>query len=128
MKSGLSFNNPTVLVVDDEELMRQVVAIMVEENGGSVIEAVNGKDAIEKFSNLKDKIDCIFMDFSMPELNGFETYCEIKKLKADIPVIMMSGLAIIPEVQDLIQAGKIGFLSKPFHENELIDTLNNCLS
>ncbi|RMG42113.1 MAG: response regulator, partial [Candidatus Dadabacteria bacterium] len=111
--------NPTILVVDDEELMREVTTIMIEENGGESIVAIDGLDAVEKFAENVDEIDCVLMDFSMPQMNGYEAYLEIKKIKPDVGVVMVSGLKMIPEVVELKNKGEIEFISKPFHEVEL---------
>ncbi len=118
---------PRILVVDDEDLMREVVSIMIEENGGSVIEAVNGRDAVEKFKDQGDEVDCVFLDFSMPEMNGYEAYCAIRAINSQVPVIMVSGLGVTPEVANLQNSGEIKFMSKPFHESELIAVLNDSL-
>ena len=119
--------SPKVLVVDDEELMREVVAIMVEENGGQVLEAINGLDAVEKFKEHVNSVDCIIMDFSMPEMNGYEAYCEIRKLSDSVPFVMVSGLQVTPEIGELEKENQIAFLSKPFHEEDLIAVLQERL-
>lgn len=115
--------SPTILVVDDEELMREVVSIMIEENGGKVVTAVDGIDALEVFAENKGSISAIFMDVSMPRMNGYEAYLEIRKLDAEIPVLIVSGLNMTPEVEKLYKGGEVEFLSKPFHEVELIKAL-----
>ena len=116
-------SNPTILVVDDEELMREVVTIMIEENGGSVISAVDGQDAIEKFEEHASDISCVFMDFSMPRKNGYEAYVEIRNKSAEVPVVIVSGLSVTPEVEELKKNNQIVFLSKPFHEEQLLGAL-----
>lgn len=115
--------NPVVLVVDDEELMREVTSIMIEENGGTVITAFDGMDAVEKYAEDAEKIDFVFMDFSMPRMNGYEAYLEIKKINPKADIIMVSGLKLIPELQELKNKGEVEFLSKPFHEIELIKAI-----
>lgn len=116
--------NPTILVVDDEELMREVVSIMIEENGGSVIEAVHGLDAVQKFRENPEGIDCVFMDFSMPEMNGYEAYLEIRRMSNAVEFVMVSGLQVTPEINELCKADSVTFLSKPFHEEDLIAAIN----
>ena len=120
--------NPTILIVDDEELMREVASIMIEENGGSVLTAVDGLDAVEVFAENKEKISAIFMDISMPRMNGYESYIEIRKLSPTVPVLIVSGLKMMPEVQKLQANNEVDFLSKPFHEVELIKALNKVLA
>ncbi len=112
--------NPTVLVVDDEELMREVSSIMIQENGGKVIAAVDGLDAVERYAENKDKIDFVFMDFSMPRMNGYEACMEIRKINPAAKIVIVSGLKMLPEIEKMFRAGEIEFLSKPFHEVELL--------
>jgi CheY-like chemotaxis protein len=116
--------NPTVLVADDEELMREVVSIMIEDNGGTVLEAADGQEAVDVFKANQEKIDCVFLDFSMPHLNGYEAYCEMYKLNASVKALFVSGLNVTSEVQKLVDDKRVGFLNKPFHEHELLQALN----
>ena len=115
--------NPTVLVVDDEELMREVVSIMIEENGGKVLAASDGQEAVEVFEKHVDEIDYVCMDFSMPRMNGYEAFVEMRRLKPDIGVVIVSGLSVTPEVDELRQSKAVEFLSKPFHESELMKVM-----
>lgn len=117
----------TVLIVDDEELIREVTAIMVEENGGTALTATDGIDGIEVFAENQDKIDVIFLDFSMPRLNGYETYLQIKELKPSAKFIMSSGLTITPEVERLKNEGIVLFLNKPFHETEFMRAIKTLI-
>lgn len=112
--------SPTVLVVDDEDLMREVTSIMIEENGGKVISAVDGIDAVERYAENKEKIDFIFMDVSMPRMNGYEACVEIRKINPGAKIVVVSGLKMLPEIEKMFRAGEVEFLSKPFHETELL--------
>ncbi|NDC38364.1 MAG: response regulator [Proteobacteria bacterium] len=115
---------PTVLVIDDEELMLEVASMMLEEEGSAVKSAANGKEGVAILAKDPSGIDCIFSDFSMPEMNGLEVYQAAQKIKPGIPFVMVSGLRIIPEVQELMREGKIQFVSKPFHKAELFKAIN----
>ncbi|MCB0338898.1 MAG: response regulator [Bdellovibrionales bacterium] len=112
-----------VLVVDDEPLMREVTDIMIEENGGSTYLAADGDQAVKLFTKHKDEIDFVFMDFSMPIKNGYEAYLEIKKINPNVGVVFASGLRAIKEVEELVAAKEIEFITKPFHEIELLKAL-----
>jgi DNA-binding response OmpR family regulator len=68
------------------------------------------------------------MDFSMPEMNGYEAYLEIRKLSDSVEFVMVSGLQVTPEVGELCDSGEVAFLSKPFHEEELIAVINERLA
>ena len=115
---------PTILVVDDEELIREVASMMIEEEGGIVIGAPDGATALAILEEKKGAIDCIFSDFSMPKMNGYEVFVESNKITPDIPFVIVSGLKIVPEVEDLRRKGRIEFVSKPFHQVELVKAIN----
>jgi CheY-like chemotaxis protein len=119
---------PTVLVVDDEELMREVTCMMIEDNGGHTLTAVDGADAIEVFRNNQENISAILMDFSMPRMNGYEAYVQIRKISDAIKVVMISGLNITEEVRTLQGRGDVMFLAKPFGEDELLNVINEVLA
>ena len=116
--------NPTILVVDDEELIREVASMMIEEEGGAVLLAKNGKEAVDVYREHQSKIKCVFMDFSMPEMNGYEAYLEIMQINPKVGIVMASGLKIISEVEKLKNGGKIQFLSKPFQQSDVIRAIN----
>jgi CheY-like chemotaxis protein len=119
---------PTILIVDDEELMREVTSIMIEENGGKVLTATDGLDAVEVFAENKDKIDGIFLDISVPRMNGYEAFLELRKIEPNIAVLIVSGLQMTPEIEALQTSGQADYLSKPFHEVELIKALKRVMA
>ncbi len=108
-----------VLVVDDEELMREVISMTVEDNGGRVYAAANGRDALRLVEEHQE-IDLIFMDFSMPGMNGYETYLAMKEKKDALDVVFFSGLAVTPEVGELADKKEVEFVAKPFKAVELL--------
>jgi DNA-binding NtrC family response regulator len=115
---------PTVLVIDDEALMLEVASMMIEEEGSAVKSAATGKDGLSILSTEPNSIDCVFSDFSMPEMNGFEVYQAVQKIKPGVPFVMVSGLKLVPEVEALVREGKIQFVSKPFRKAELFRAIN----
>ncbi len=107
-----------ILVVDDEELIRKVIKEYAEYENYEVIEASNGKDAIDKFKMNSD-IDLVIMDIMMPEMDGFTTSEEIKKIE-DIPIIMLSAR---DQEYDKLLGFKLGiddYVTKPFSPKELM--------
>lgn len=107
----------TILVVDDEELIRKVIKDYCINENYEVIEAINGLEAIEKVKN--KKIDLIILDIMMPKLDGFEALKEIKKIK-DLPVIILSARK---EEYDKLLGFNLGtddYIIKPFSPKELM--------
>lgn len=110
-----------ILVVDDEEKIRAVIKKYAEFEGYSIAEAEDGMDAIEKFK--AGDFDLVILDVMMPELDGFSTCKEIKKIK-DVPVIMLSARG---EEYDKIHGFELGiddYVVKPFSPKELMMRVN----
>lgn len=114
-----------ILLVDDEELLREVVAMMIEDNGAEVICASDGKEGVELFKSEHVNLSLVLMDFSMPAMNGYEAFCEMQSINPSVPVILVSGLDLTPEAGKLRAENKIGFMSKPFHETDLVSAIKN---
>ncbi len=107
-----------ILIVDDEENIRLIIKKYALFEGYETDEACDGMEAVEKCR--KNDYDIIIMDIMMPELDGFSACREIKKEKADIPVIMLSARG---EEYDRIHGFEIGvddYVVKPFSPKELI--------
>lgn len=106
-----------VLVVDDEQDIRELIKFYLNKEGFEVIEAKDGEDALEKFDN--EYIDLAIVDVMMPKMDGFELVESIKEFK-DIPCIMLTAKA---ESQDKLRgfsAGVDDYVVKPFDPNELM--------
>ncbi|MEI6155031.1 MAG: ATP-binding protein, partial [Deltaproteobacteria bacterium] len=81
----------TVLVVEDEEPLRKMAAIMLERLGFTVLEAKDGIEALDVFGKHQSEIRLVLTDLTMPRMNGWETLTALRKLQPDIPVILASG-------------------------------------
>jgi two-component system, NtrC family, response regulator HydG len=100
-----------VMIVDDDQDLAESLADLLAANGYQVEVANNGKEAVERFRE-KD-YGITFMDVRMPVMNGVDSFFEIRKLKPDAKIVMMTGFkeAIVTKA---LEAGAIGLLSKPF--------------
>lgn len=108
---------PKILVVDDEQRIREIIKEYAEFNGFQVTQAEDGMEAVEKVKN--EDFDIIIMDIMMPKLDGYSACKEIKKLK-EIPVIMLSARG---EEYDKLFGFEIGvddYVVKPFSPKELM--------
>ena len=107
----------SVLVVDDEEDIRELVGIYIKNEGYQVYKAANGKDALDIIDNMS--IDIAILDVMMADMDGITLCMEIRK-KSNIPIIMLSA-----KDQDMdkvigLSAGADDYLAKPFNPVELI--------
>jgi len=117
----------TVLVVDDNEVNRDMLSRRLERQGHTVRLAGNGRHALAMLQS--EPVDLVLLDILMPELDGFET---LKQLKASdalrhTPVIMLSALDELDSVVRCIEAGAEDYLPKPFNPVLLTARINACL-
>ena len=107
--------NGTVLVVDDDQSVRDVGKNMLEKIGFNVITAADGQEAVEIFRSRADEINCVLLDLTMPRLSGEESFHELRKIRKDIRVIIYSGYSEEATIQRFINQGVSEFLQKPFN-------------
>ncbi len=117
-----------LLLVEDNEVNREIAADILAEQGIQVEEAVNGADAVERFAERgRDYFDVIFMDIQMPVMNGYEACRQIRaltKLHGDtVPIIAVTADAFREDVKLARQAGMNGHLKKPLDFQEVYRTL-----
>ncbi len=111
-----------ILIVDDEEGLRQSLAEILELEGLQVTQALNGYDAVEK---VKEKqYDVALIDIKMPGINGIETLNRVISLQPEIKAIMMTGHPV-GDIQEKFLDLVFGFLHKPFCIDELISMIQS---
>jgi len=118
---------PTVLVVDDDELQRNIVARLLADTNCQLLFANGGADALGLLR--KSRPDLILMDVQMPELNGIEATRRIKAVPrlANVPVIMVTGQSDRAVVAESLKAGAIGFIVKPLVRENLLSKVLQAL-
>lgn len=109
---------PTLLIVDDEEIVRDTVADSLQGSGYVILRAPSGEAALEMVRAIK--VDLIILDYAMPGLNGLQV---VQRLKAEpamsrIPVVALTS-ATADVANELSRAGCIAFIPKPFEPDEL---------
>lgn len=111
----------TVLLIDDEELIRITAASILKTLGYIVLLAENGKEGLAVYKENRDEIDLIVLDMIMPVMGGRETFEEIRKFDDDIPIIISSGFAKEEDLAAMSEQGITGFLHKPFRREEIAE-------
>ncbi|SHJ01399.1 sigma-54-dependent transcriptional regulator [Algibacter luteus] len=116
-----------ILVIEDEAAIRRVlVKILSEENEAySVDEAEDGLSGIEKIKN--DDFDLILCDIKMPKMDGVEVLEAVKKIKPEIPIVMISGHGDLDTAVNTMRLGAFDYISKPPDLNRLLNTVRNAL-
>lgn len=128
----IDFTGKRILLVEDNELNQEIAAEILKEAGFLVDVADDGIIAVEKMeSAASDCYDLILMDVQMPRMNGFAATREIRTLsdnkKANIPIIAMTANAFDEDKKLAFEAGMNGFVAKPIHIQELMNTLASIL-
>jgi signal transduction histidine kinase/ActR/RegA family two-component response regulator len=116
----------TILLVDDEEDVRAVTAHMLERLGWSVIMARDGREGVEVYRRNAPAIDAVILDVTLPRLSGDRAFLEIRGIRPDARVILMSGYDD-ERTRPLTDAGLAGFLRKPFSVGDLRSTMDRAL-
>jgi CheY-like chemotaxis protein len=117
----------TILLVDDDESIRDLCRLLLERIGFDVLTASDGRNAVEVFCENRGKIRCIILDLTMPHMDGDETFRELIKIDPDIRVIMSSGYNEQEIAQKISGKGFSGFIQKPYSLSNLTDILKKVL-
>ncbi len=104
---------PRILVADDDELMRELIAAALVENGIKTIEVSNGQEALETLQ--KNPVDLVILDVAMPVMDGFETCSRIRAMEAgrDLPIVIVTGNEDAGSIDRAYDLGATDFISKP---------------
>lgn len=117
----------TILVIDDEEIIRTMLQDLLEALGYTVLLATDGEDALKIYQDRRDEIDLVIIDMIMPKMDGKETYLKLKKINPDIKAILASGFSEDAVVQEILYAGINSFIHKPFTVAELSKKIREVL-
>ncbi len=118
----------TILVVDDEESVRRIAKLVLEERGYVVRLAANGRDALEQiFQDESEEIALVLLDLIMPVMGGEEALGHIKRVRPDIPIILSSGYNAEESMRKFPAGSVTGFLQKPYTADALATVIQNGL-
>jgi len=111
----------SILIVDDDTSMSRSMALILKRKGYDVTIAGSGQDGIENIR--KRPFDITFMDIKMPIMNGVEAFEEIKKIRPESVVIMMTAYAFEELIQKALEEGAYGIIQKPFDIDRMISSI-----
>ncbi len=122
-----SIGNETILLAEDDELVRNMMASVLADAGYTVIEAVNGEDAVQKFRDNSTSIQLLLFDLIMPRMNGKEACEEIRKVRPEVKVLITSGYAPEIVIQKASVEKGIQLLYKPVAPKALLKAVRSLL-
>ncbi len=103
-----------ILLVDDETIVREVNDEIISALGYQVLNASNGKQALEIYQERGDEIDLVILDMIMPEMNGAEVFAKLREINPKIKVLLASGYSVEGQASKIMAQGCNGFIQKPF--------------
>ncbi len=114
-----------ILVVDDEEAIREVVSTLLEAQGYQCVPCANGRAGLEAFG--KDTYDLVMSDIVMPDMDGMKLLTELRRHDPDVPVIMVTAMHDISIALEAIRAGAYDYILKPFEKDQLYLSVRRAL-
>jgi CheY-like chemotaxis protein len=117
----------TILVVDDDPTVRAVIARMVESAGFTVLQAVDGRHGVEVFRENSHELRAVILDMTMPNLDGREALQQLRQVRSDLRILMVSGFTESGNTAFFSKHGPNAFLQKPFSTEELLSKLRSIL-
>jgi CheY-like chemotaxis protein len=121
------YGSETILLVDDEDMIWDVIIDMLQELGYSVVLAGNGLEALEVYRENPGSIDLVILDMVMPELDGHRAFFKLREINPEARVLLSSGYVSEDDVRDVLQAGAAGFLRKPYRMVDLARKVRSIL-
>ncbi len=122
-----AFGTETILIVDDEDLVRELGARILSKAGYNVLTATNSREALDLFEKERAQISLVILDLIMPKMGGKECLKELRKIDPQLKVLIASGLSDAASVQESIKMGAKGFIYKPFKSKELLRQVRGVL-
>jgi CheY-like chemotaxis protein len=117
----------TVLVIDDEEIVRRTAQVTLEHFGYKVLLAHDGLEGVNKFRELAAHVDVVLLDLTMPVMSGEETFRELRLIRPDVRVILSSGYSQVEALRRFTGKGLAGFVQKPYTSVRLEEAVKSAL-
>ncbi len=118
----------TVLVIDDERLVREMAVTMLGDLGYTVHACADGQEGVAFFQEHVDEIDVAIVDMVMPRMGGYDCVNALRKIRSSLKVMISTGYSLATDTQRLIVRGIDGFIQKPFEEEDLAEILDEILN
>jgi CheY-like chemotaxis protein len=117
-----------IRVVDDEDIIRRTAKSVLEHYGYRVVLAANGKEGVDLFQVLTEKVSAVLLDMTMPFMNGEEALRHLKEINPAIKVILSSGYNEVEAIRRFSGKGLAGFIQKPYSAVTLAEKIRSILA
>ena len=126
-KKGNDERQPVILYADDDAICLEIGVKFLRTLGYKVLEARDGREAIEVFLNNQSEVNLVILDMKMP-FNGGNAFFQLKKISVNVKVLIASGYAKDQQIREMMEQGCSGFIQKPFSLNVLSQKIINALN
>lgn len=121
--------NPAhIMLIEDEEVIRDMAAQMLKNLGYTVSSCASGAEAVDVYREQRDAIDLVILDMMMPGMDGHQTFLTLRDTDPDVRVLVVSGYSLDSQAQAILEAGAQGFIQKPYRMRELSEKLVEMLA
>ncbi len=116
-----------ILVVDDEELLRDVACKLLKHLGYQVVTCVDGLQACEYYEEHQREVDLVIVDMIMPNVGGAECFRNLKRINPEVRAVLSTGYSLNDTAQQLLDEGMVGFIQKPYQLSQLSEVMAKAL-
>jgi CheY-like chemotaxis protein len=117
----------SILVIDDEENIREAVREILEMAGLHIFTAPDGQTGLELFKKIKNQLSLVILDLTMPYMSGEDVFEQMRQIKPEVPVLLTSGYSEQEIAPRFAGKGLAGFIKKPFNPIHLVNTVKQML-
>ncbi|MGI8435936.1 MAG: response regulator, partial [Chthoniobacterales bacterium] len=117
----------TILLVEDEEMLRELGVEILSGEGYRVLQAKDGIEAVEMFATHRDDIGLVVCDLGLPRLGGQEAFMRMKEIRSDVRAIVASGYMEPSLRSEILKAGVIDTIQKPYDFRELVERIQSVI-
>jgi DNA-binding NtrC family response regulator len=127
IEGELKGGNETLLLVDDEEYIRELGVELFSDVGYKVLTATDGESGLELYQKEQARIDLVILDLVIPGMGGKKCYEEILKINPKAKILIVSGYSVNGPGKEALEAGARGFVGKPFDVVHMLDVVRDIL-
>ena len=120
-KSGSAVDSRYILVIEDEEHLRQIIQSVLSSESYKVILAETAREGIDLYKADKELIEVVILDFNLPDANGLNVFRQLKTLNPEVKVLLTSGFDVDDSAREAIKLGALEYIRKPFNRQQILD-------
>ncbi len=116
----LNESDVTILIIDDDPVVRESICVFLEDSGFNTLEAENGRIGLDRFRREK-QVDIILVDLRMPEVDGLDVLAAVTKESPETPIVVVSGTGVLQDAIEALHLGAWDYVSKPIQDMEVLE-------